>query len=351
MLPSITKKEGETREFTLGAGTQDLKHEKSVPQGLIRRVFLHIFTTAFALGGGAAVTDGEKRIIGNFSVKTDAHGQLYYPTEVLAWFRFWTLLTGRAPATNVTATSVSIALPIPFGFRGTLRGGMKRINDLGLWCMTTKPIIEGIVQPITKLVAGGAPTGTLKVRPVFQYEPNPDPREFKTPAGGVDLRGSIEMSGGDAPLWQLEVLSGKFANLTTSGPQEQLLPPGKGRIPLYLMLYERVISTDAEASDVLNSRDCKVSVQHGTDFVLNPVGVMDHDEENDSDLNITQIGGYHLFDLIPDGKVPDSIKTDGFSEFKLTLTQAQKGTADDRELRYLIVFAVEPRSGPADQKA
>lgn len=350
MLPSVTKKEGEKQDFTLGSGTQDLKLEKNVLPGLIQRAYLHAFSTAFALGGGSAVTDGEKRIVKNFQVSSSEHGQLYYPTEVLAWYRFMTLLTGRAPAvTAVGASGFALALPIPLGFKGPLRDALKRENDLSLWCMKTKPVIEGIVDPITKLVTGGAPTGTMRVRPVFQVMPKPDPRTFKTPPAGADLVQAAANGGGDAPQWQVSVVSGKFASLTSTGPQEQLLPPTKGEIPLYIMVYERKISDDTEQSDVLNNRECKLSIMHGTDFVLNPVAVMDHDEENDNDLNVSQVAGYHFFNIIPKGKVLQSIVKDGFNEFKLVLSQAQKGTADDRELRFIMVSAAPLRSTPESQ--
>lgn len=346
MQPSIMFKTGETQSVTLSADTQTVKLEKSIPQGLIRGISLHTYTSAFALGGGAAVADGEKKILRALSVKSDKHGTLYQNVEGLALVRLLTLILGRAPAaTAVAAGGFAQRFPIPFGFLGTLRHPAKRLNDLSLWSFTTKPIIELIYGTLTNVVAGGAPSGTVQIRPVYEYEPNPNPLP-EDPKAADAVMGS-----GDAPKYQIEVIGTKFASLATAGENEQALPIGQKRIPLYLMVYERVASTGAEVADIFTARTSKLTIRHGSDVIHDAVSITDFDEMMADFLNVTLPSGVHLIPLAKDGKISDSIMLDNFSEFKMSFDNC--ATAADRSLHVLIVNAVEVRAGaqPADQNA
>jgi hypothetical protein len=347
MRSSIVFKEGETQDLTLGSNTQNVKLEKNVPQGLIRSISLHTFTTAFALGGGSAVTDGEKKILRSVSVKSDKHGVLYQNVSGLSLYRLMTLIFSKAPAvTAVGASGYAARFPIPLGYMGHLRHPAKRINDMSLWAFTTKPIIELVYGVLTDVVTGGTPSGSVRIRPVFQYEPNPNPLP-EDPKASDPVAGS-----GDRPKYQIEVIGTKFASLSTSGRNEQNLPIGQNRIPLYIMLHEKNSSTGAEVSDIFTARTSKLDLRHGSDYLFEQVSVTDLDEMMADFLNLSSLpAGVHLIPLTPDGKIADSILLDAFSEFKIAFDNC--ATASTRDLEVYLVNAVPVRGGaePENQKA
>jgi hypothetical protein len=347
----IKWKQGEQVDVTLGASAVDFKCEKSVPQGLIQEASLRIFTTAFALGGGSGVTDGEKAILRSLMVKSDLHGQLYINIDGLALYRIMTMLFGLAPkVTAVGSGGFSTEFPLPFGFLSTLRHPAVRPNDMALWSFATKPIIQGTIGILTDVVSGGSPSGTVRIRPTFRVIPYPNPAAEDVAASGApDLATRVKKSG-DRPVWQIEVISTKFPSIATTGLNECQLPVGQGRIPLYLVISERNSSTGAEVSDIFTGDSSNIEVRHGGDLVCEQTKVNDLDGIMQRYLGAALPAGYHFIPLASQGKVLNSIKLDGVTEFKCVVDTL--ATAATRELRVYMINAipVDQRASPENQK-
>lgn len=345
MMPAIRLQQGLERVQVLDANTHDMIFEESIPQGLIRSIYLKLFSSAFALGGGANVAQGEQTVIRSLTVKSNLHGTLYQNIDGKTLYRFLSFITGVAPATAAAAGGVSCEFPIPFGFLGSLRHPAKRLNDSSLWSFTTKPIINLTIGALTDLVAGGAPNATLNVRPLYEVEANPNPLA-EDPKAADPVRGS-----GDRPKFQVECIVSSFPALQLAGINEVNLPIGRGRIPAYIMVYERNSGTDAEVADVFTARTSNIELRHGGDVILQQTKVTDLDERMSHFLGMNLTAGYHMIPMMPDGKFTDSIQLDGFTEFKLSVDNL--GVAAARSLRVLQFNLVPVNAGaePENQKA
>jgi hypothetical protein len=344
--PSIVWKPGDYQDFTLGSNTQNLKLEKSQPQGLIREMVLTLYSTSFALGGGSAVTDGEKRVLRSLTVRTDKHGVLYQNIPGFMLYDVMTLLFQKSPSLGaVGASGFNCRFPIPFGFLGNLRHPAARLNDMSLWAIATKPIVEGVVGTLTDLVSGGSPSAAMRARLLYEYEPNPNPLP-EDPKAADPIAGS-----GDRPKYQIEMYSGTFDSLNATGRSEKLLSVGAGRVPLYIVLFE-LDTADAKVSNILSGRNAKIELRHGSDYILEDTPVADWDEHMADFLGLSSLGtGIHLIPFVKDGTILDSIVLDAVKEFKLSI--ADPNSVSSRKLAFVCVNAVPIRDAaqPENQKA
>lgn len=348
MKPSEVFDKGDEKDYALGAAPVQFKLIDGAPQGLIRSISLRYFLSAVSAGGASAVADGDLALIRSLTVKDDNHGYIYQDLDGKLIYRFMTLLLGRVPKrTTLTTSAMSVRIPLPFGNWGHLRHPAVRLNDLALWCQTATPRIEGSLGPITDILSGGSPTATVRMRPFFVSNPNPDPApEIKGAQGNIAQAAAA--SGGDRPYWQPEVSAFDFTNLQV-GKSEQNLLIGSGRKPLYVMLSERNSSTDAEVTDVVTADTTELSLLHGSDSIFNNVPLTDFDAWAEDFFNVTLPSGIHIIPLAMDGKVLDTLSLDPATTFKLRLSNI--ATASTRKIRVCQFNAVpvEPDAAPERQ--
>lgn len=335
----IFKKQVDEKVFTLGANTQDFVIDQGYPIGAIRRLWMRVFSTAFAVGGGVQVTDGEKRLLRNVTVESTLHGVLYQNVDGLGLYRLWTLIFGTAPATRISTTAFSTLFQIPFGYLGLLRHPSKRLNDMVLWARTAKIKTTFTIGTLTDLVTGGAPSGAGKARLTAEYQPNPNPAPYN----------DDPKVAGDMPGLQIEVVRQQNSALSTAGLVDTFLPIGQSR-NLIAILIRELDNNGNEVGDIFTADVSGIELRHGSDVIYERAKVTDIDDLTQDLTNIAKIPGNHLIYLPADGRLTDARALDAVQELKLTVDNLNNAT--NRVLAFYLVFGKPVKSGaePAAQQ-
>ncbi len=335
----IFKKRVDDKSFTLSASTQDFTIDQGFPIGLLRRIWFRVFSTSFAVGGGAQVTDGEKTLLRSINVESTLHGPLYTNVDGLGLHRLMTILFGKAPVTRISTSAFSTLFHLPFGFLGLLRHPSKRLNDMALWAKTAKLKAVFTIGVLTDLVTGGAPSGAGKARLTCEYQPNPDPRAW-------DPKDTL--NSGDKPGMQIEVMRIQQSALVTTGPVDTYLPIGQNRRLLYIMIRQLNSSNGAEVSDIFTPDSSVVELRHGSDVILERTIVQDLDDAMSDLVDVALPAGNHFIPIPQDGKLADARVLDAVQELKLTVDTL--ATATTRTLAIYLVYG-KPVKGGAEPEA
>lgn len=343
----IAHKGTERKTFTISASTQEFHFTDRMPLELLRKAYLRLVSSAFALGGGTNVTDGEKTVLRSITVGSRLHKLPFYNNmDGKSLYRMWQILYAQAAAQGASASAFSCLFDLPFGHMGNLRHPSKRINDLAIWATASKMYIDGILGVLTDLVAGGAPSGTANLDLLFQYQDNADPRPYDP--RDVDPADPAKVISGDRPILQPEIFRDNFNVLSTSGDNEVPLKTGQGRRPLYILVFQRT-SADAEVSDIFTADTTKVTLKYAKRYLIEPgTRLTDFDKIMEREMGIALPAGCHVFPIALDGKVADSFVTDPTQEFLLTFDNV--ATAASRQLA-VVQFNGIPYNDEAEPAA
>jgi hypothetical protein len=328
--PFTLQASGDTR-VTFGTGD-------AWPQGLIRRVWARVWSSAISLGGGSGITGGGLNLIRAFSVSSQLHKPIYNNIDAKLWNRFMSAIEGRAPdATDPTVDGFSQMLPIFFALPDTLRRPGFRRADSALLNLNgqAKPRVDMVLGPITDIVdSGTGPTCSGFVDLVIEYEPNPQPGKY--------VPGNPAASG-DEPGLQLDVIQSAISSLG-SLPEAQL-PVGAGRILCAFAFREEQPSTSpvTEQDDILTPGASQFTMKYGPDNIVDGVPVSTLDAIMQQKLATSLTAGFHLYLPCEDGKYADAINVRDARELRAKLTDI--ATPSDREVQLLGVYARDVEAG------
>lgn len=353
MLPATCKFKGDQVDTILQASSPTPNVlVASMPQGLLRRAWLHFYFAAINAGGGSAVVGGDYVLIRALTVRDNLHGLLMPNIDGLGLARCQSIIKSMTiPRTTLTTTAMDVYLPVDFGHWGWLRRPSQRINDSSLWEFADKVRFEFTLGAITDIISGGtSPTCTVRARVLWEFDPHPNPNpEVKGAATGTladaVARGS---KSGDRPNWQREVVMFDPIGIQT-GTYEVPLQIGLGRVPLFLIFSERDLN-NVEQSDIFTQYTTEITLWHGQDIVWKDIPLTDLDQFEATEQDFALPTGWHILKIIPDAKVLDSIKLDSVTEFKLRFINVANATS--RKLRFYQwnMVPVNPAAAPEAQQ-